>query len=225
MRSHGVPSFPDPDPQGDFPPFHTGVSKQTSVAANDACKHLLSRGGSTATPQQRAAEARLRPEGRPVPAQARVPQLPGPQRLEPDSASRCRRELAAIPDGGDELREAGAEGARPAVSPTSATAAIVTAGLALLAAGCGSSPAAHVTGSTTTQEQRSGRLLALHALARGVEVPRSREQRSAPQGRPGAARGQQLPVPGGPERLQAPAPERRRGPTAAAGAAGEERRG
>ena len=52
MRSHGVPGFPDPDSQGDFPPFHAGVSKQTSSAANDACKHLLSSGG-TATPPQR----------------------------------------------------------------------------------------------------------------------------------------------------------------------------
>ena len=53
MRSHGVPNFPDPNPQGDFPPFHTGVSKQTSSAANGDCKHLLSSGGSTGTPQQR----------------------------------------------------------------------------------------------------------------------------------------------------------------------------
>jgi hypothetical protein len=53
MRSRGVPNFPDPDSQGDFPPFSTGVSKQTSAAANDACKHLLSRAGSTGTPQQR----------------------------------------------------------------------------------------------------------------------------------------------------------------------------
>jgi hypothetical protein len=53
MRSHGVPNFPDPNPEGDFPPFHAGVSKQTSAAANDNCKHLLSSGGSTGTPQQR----------------------------------------------------------------------------------------------------------------------------------------------------------------------------
>jgi hypothetical protein len=45
MRSHGVPNFPDPDPQGDFPTFHTGVSKQASSAANDVCKHLLPSGG------------------------------------------------------------------------------------------------------------------------------------------------------------------------------------
>jgi hypothetical protein len=52
MRSHGVPNFPDPGPQGDFPPFHVGVSKHTSAAANDACRQLLSSGG-TGTPQQR----------------------------------------------------------------------------------------------------------------------------------------------------------------------------
>jgi hypothetical protein len=45
MRSHGVSNFPDPDAQGNFPPFQTGVSKQTSTAANDVCKHLLPSGG------------------------------------------------------------------------------------------------------------------------------------------------------------------------------------
>jgi hypothetical protein len=52
MRSHGVSNFPDPDAQGSFPSFHTGVSKQVSAAANDACKDLL-RSGGTGTPQQR----------------------------------------------------------------------------------------------------------------------------------------------------------------------------
>jgi hypothetical protein len=52
MRAHGVANFPDPDPQGNFPSFSTGVSKQASSAANDACKHLLSSGG-TATPLER----------------------------------------------------------------------------------------------------------------------------------------------------------------------------
>jgi hypothetical protein len=54
MRSNGVPAFPDPDSQGDFPPFDTGVPKQVAVTANDACKHLLSHGGPAGTPQQRA---------------------------------------------------------------------------------------------------------------------------------------------------------------------------
>jgi hypothetical protein len=45
MRSHGVPNFPDPDSEGNFPSFQTGVSKQTSAAASAACKHLLASGG------------------------------------------------------------------------------------------------------------------------------------------------------------------------------------
>jgi hypothetical protein len=53
MRANGVPNFPDPDSHGEFPNFSTGVSKQTSVAANTLCKHLLPRGGGTGTPQER----------------------------------------------------------------------------------------------------------------------------------------------------------------------------
>lgn len=49
MRSHGVPTFPDPDPQGDFPSLDTGVSKETSTAANEACKRLLPSGGGRPT--------------------------------------------------------------------------------------------------------------------------------------------------------------------------------
>jgi hypothetical protein len=45
MRSHGVPNFPDPNAQGDFAPFDAGVSKSVSASANDACKHLMKRGG------------------------------------------------------------------------------------------------------------------------------------------------------------------------------------
>jgi hypothetical protein len=51
MRSHGVSRFPDPDAQGDFPSFHAGVSKQTSVTADDACRHLLRSGGSGTSQQ------------------------------------------------------------------------------------------------------------------------------------------------------------------------------
>ncbi len=58
MRAHGVASFPDPDPQGNFPSFSTGVSKQVSSAADETCKHLLSNGG-TATPQQRQQKLEL----------------------------------------------------------------------------------------------------------------------------------------------------------------------
>jgi hypothetical protein len=56
MRTHGVPRFPDPDGQGNFPPLNQdalGVSKQTSLAANQACKGLMRGGGGPATPQQR----------------------------------------------------------------------------------------------------------------------------------------------------------------------------
>jgi hypothetical protein len=54
MRSHGVANFPDPDAQGQFPPFHSdsAASKQASLSANDACKNLR-RGGSEGTPQNR----------------------------------------------------------------------------------------------------------------------------------------------------------------------------
>ncbi|HZP73955.1 MAG TPA: hypothetical protein VFA97_11325 [Gaiellaceae bacterium] len=52
MRSHGVPSFPDPNAQGDFPSFQAGVAKQASVAADERCKHLVPR-GSSGSPQQR----------------------------------------------------------------------------------------------------------------------------------------------------------------------------
>lgn len=52
MRSHGVPSFPDPDAQGGFPEFHAVVSKQVSSAANAVCtRHLVPRSGN-ATPEQ-----------------------------------------------------------------------------------------------------------------------------------------------------------------------------
>jgi hypothetical protein len=41
MRSHGVQNFPDPNPQGGFPPFSTDVSKKASTVASEACKGLL----------------------------------------------------------------------------------------------------------------------------------------------------------------------------------------
>ena len=56
MRRHGVPNFPDPDGQGTFPPLTQealGASKRTSLVAQSACGHLLSRGSGTARPQQR----------------------------------------------------------------------------------------------------------------------------------------------------------------------------
>lgn len=55
MRSHGVVNFPDPNAQGQFPPFHSdsAASKQASLSANDACKNLLRRGGNDGTPADR----------------------------------------------------------------------------------------------------------------------------------------------------------------------------
>ena len=56
MRAHGVSKFPDPEGQGRFPALTQqalGVSKQTSLVAQQACKHLLSSGDSTGTPQAR----------------------------------------------------------------------------------------------------------------------------------------------------------------------------
>jgi hypothetical protein len=52
MRAHGVPNFPDPNAQGNFPSFRAGVPKQASAVASKACKHLLPSGG-TGTPEQR----------------------------------------------------------------------------------------------------------------------------------------------------------------------------
>ena len=52
MRSHGVPDFPDPDPQGGFPSFHLTVPKPVSRSADDSCRHLLP-GGTAGTPEQR----------------------------------------------------------------------------------------------------------------------------------------------------------------------------
>jgi hypothetical protein len=49
MRSHGVPNFPDPNPQGNFPPFSPSVSKQTSTVADGACEHLLPSAGVAGT--------------------------------------------------------------------------------------------------------------------------------------------------------------------------------
>jgi hypothetical protein len=52
MRSHGVPSFPDPDPDGNVPSSALralGVPKQMLLATDEACRHLLPRGGAAGT--------------------------------------------------------------------------------------------------------------------------------------------------------------------------------
>jgi hypothetical protein len=68
--------------------------------------------------------------------------------------------------------------------------------------------------------ERSPRLRPLHALSRGAELPRPHQQRTR-QGELAAARGQQLAVPVGLERLQSPAPERWQRTEPRPGAAGE----
>jgi hypothetical protein len=56
MRSHGVPSFPDPDGQGQFPLLQigrNGVTQRAVQSARNACRHLQP-GGGTGTSQQQA---------------------------------------------------------------------------------------------------------------------------------------------------------------------------
>jgi hypothetical protein len=55
MRSHGAPTFPDPDSQGNFPQQSSASdqAKQASLSAQDACKSQLPRRGGLGTPQDR----------------------------------------------------------------------------------------------------------------------------------------------------------------------------
>jgi hypothetical protein len=60
MREHGVPNFPDPNSQGQFPPFQldSAVSAQTAQTAQTACQHLMPHGGGgSPQPQARLAQA------------------------------------------------------------------------------------------------------------------------------------------------------------------------
>jgi hypothetical protein len=55
MRSHGVPSFPDPDTQGQFPPLQigrNGVTQQAVQSAKNACRQLQPAGGAGTSQQQ-----------------------------------------------------------------------------------------------------------------------------------------------------------------------------
>lgn len=60
MRSHGVTDFPDPDAQGDFPPFHPGVPLHTSNLAADACWHFLTRSSASSSQRTKKAEFPLK---------------------------------------------------------------------------------------------------------------------------------------------------------------------
>ncbi len=55
-----------------------------------------------------------------------------------------------------------------------------------------------------------GRLLPVHPLAWRAGLPRPPQQRRGPEGQRAGIRGQQLPVPGGPDSLPAPVPDHRR---------------
>jgi hypothetical protein len=60
MRSHGVPSFPDPDSQGQFPPVQmgrNGVSQSAVQPAQNACRHLRPGGGPGTAQQQQGRQA------------------------------------------------------------------------------------------------------------------------------------------------------------------------
>ena len=56
MRSHGVPHYPDPDSQGQFPEIHLdpGLSKQTAT-----CQHLQPGGPVMSQAQQQHADSQL----------------------------------------------------------------------------------------------------------------------------------------------------------------------
>ena len=57
IRSHGVPSYPDPDSQGQFPPIQegrNGVSQQAVQSAQNACRSLQPGGGQGSAGQQQA---------------------------------------------------------------------------------------------------------------------------------------------------------------------------
>ena len=57
MRSHGEPSYPDPDSQGQFPPIQegrSGISPQAVQSAQDACRNLQPGGGPGTAGQQQA---------------------------------------------------------------------------------------------------------------------------------------------------------------------------
>jgi hypothetical protein len=57
MRSNGVPDYPDPDSQGQFPPIQegrNGVSQQALQSAQNACRHVQPGGGPGTTQQQQA---------------------------------------------------------------------------------------------------------------------------------------------------------------------------
>lgn len=57
MRHHGVPNFPDPSSQGQFPPVQegrNGVTQQTVQSAQNACRSLQPGGGTGSAQDQQS---------------------------------------------------------------------------------------------------------------------------------------------------------------------------
>jgi hypothetical protein len=80
MRSHGLPSFPDPDSQGQFPPVQegrNGVSQQAVLSAQNACRRLQPGGGAGTEQQQQGKLTRALSFARCMRAHG-VPDFPDP---------------------------------------------------------------------------------------------------------------------------------------------------
>ncbi|MGB9112105.1 MAG: hypothetical protein WCF24_05190 [Acidimicrobiales bacterium] len=77
MRTHGVPSFPDPNVQGDFL-IHGGFSRPQLQKANAVCQHLEPNGGKQ-TAAQNAEALKLGLEASACMRSHGVPDFPDPQ--------------------------------------------------------------------------------------------------------------------------------------------------
>ena len=166
-----------------------------------------------------------------MPARARVPELPRPDRLEPGDET-------SLAPGSTSTRRSSRRRRRPARSrrgrrsvchevlrrPRHRRRAWLCWRRHAAARRRVTWPArSNTRDSVLGAAERSGRLRRLHALPRGAELARPRQQRSVRQveAHVAATRRQQLPGPGGPDGLQAPAPERRQRADPRSGAAGE----
>lgn len=97
MRPHGLPSFPDPNAQGDFLIRRGGFSGQQFQKANAACEHLEPNGGKQ-TAAENAEVLKLALEASACMRSHGVPSFPDP---------------TSGPDGGLELRVGGRGGLNP----------------------------------------------------------------------------------------------------------------
>ncbi len=78
MRTHGVPSFPDPNAQGDFLIRGGGFSRPQFQKANAACQHLEPNGGRQ-TAAENAEALKLALEASACMRSHGVPNFPDPQ--------------------------------------------------------------------------------------------------------------------------------------------------